>query len=309
MAPTLTQISAALRTHQELKNLGLSNNLISAQHRRGELIRLTRGVYLDGALGRQCGPEERAKAVTLALAKTRPTAVVSHQSAALLWGAPLLALPAKVHLSLPGANKNGHRQATLHSSRPAECARAIEIWKVMVTDPLTTIQDCGKTLPLQDSLAIADFFLGQGQLTVEEARLELEKTTGRGSQKVKIMARVMSPLSESPLESLANLVIHRGGLEVPQQQCQIVTPSGRAYRADFAWPHLKILLEVDGLHKYYGAYRPTEDQLRYDNLRQRELELAGWTVIRATWEDLTQRPGLLTGRLRGLGVGLRKTTP
>ena len=112
----------------------------------------------------------------------------------------------------------------------------------------------------------------------------------------------MSPLSESPLESFARLCLYQGDLEQPIQQFEIITPSGRLYRADFAWPHLKLLLEVDGLHKYYGAYRATDEQLRNDALRQRELELAGWTVIRATWGDLAQRPELLISRLRHLGV-------
>lgn len=75
------------------------------------------------------------------------------------------------------------------------------------------------------------------------------------------------------------------------------------YRLDFCWPQLKLILDVDGLHKYFGAYRPTEEQIRRDFLRQRELEQAGWTVVRATWEELEKRPALITDRLRALGVG------
>lgn len=302
MELNLSHICSAMHTHRELKEAGMSNNLISAKHRRGELIRLTRGVYLKGDIARHCTGSDRAKAVTVALQKTRPTAVVSHQSAALLWGAPLMALPPKVHLSLLGINKSGHPQAILHSHKVKECSLATDLGGVRVTNPLTTVIDCGKTMPLQESLAIADFFLKHGHLELDTAQEELERCAGRGSQKLRVVAALMSPLSESPLESFARLRLYQGGVEQPVQQFEIITPSGRLYRADFAWPHLKLLLEVDGLHKYYGAYRATDEQLRNDALRQRELELAGWTVIRATWGDLAQRPELLISRLRHLGV-------
>ncbi|MDY6052035.1 MAG: hypothetical protein SPI83_06460 [Rothia sp. (in: high G+C Gram-positive bacteria)] len=306
MELNLSHICSAMHTHRELKDSGMSNNLISAKRRRGELIRLTRGIYLKGDIARHCTDSDRAKAMAVALQKNRPTAVVSHQSAALLWGAPLLTLPPKVHLSLLGTNKSGHPQAVLHSHKVTECSLATDLGGVKVTNPLTTVVDCGKTMPLQESLAIVDFFLKHGNLKLDMVREELEQIVGRGSQKIRVVAHLMSPLSESPLESFARLRLYQGRIEQPIQQFEIMTPSGRLYRADFAWPHLKLLLEVDGLHKYYGAYRSTDAQLRNDTLRQRELELAGWTVLRATWGDLAQRPELLISRLRHLGV--RKTS-
>lgn len=306
MAPDFSQIASSLRTHQQLVRAGMSNNLISSQRRRGDIVRLTHGIYLVGDVVKECTqPADRALAVTAALAKVRPTAVVSHQSAALVWGAPLFELPAKVHLSLPRAHKAGHPQAVLHSPRPELCDRAVELAGLKVTSPLDTVVDCGKNMPLHESLAIADYLLRQGQLDGVQTRARLSQAQGKGCRKLRVIAEVMSPLSESPLESFACLRLYEGGLEMPVQQYGIETPSGRWYRADFAWPHLKVILEVDGLHKYYGAYRPTDAQLRNDAIRQRELELAGWTVVRATWGDLAQRPELLMGRLRSLGLGNR----
>ncbi|WP_237185097.1 endonuclease domain-containing protein [Rothia nasimurium] len=109
-------------------------------------------------------------------------------------------------------------------------------------------------------------------------------------------------MTESPLESLAMLRIVQSKLERPRQQLEIWTHDGRVHRADFAWESLKLLLEVDGLHKYYGAYRSPEEQLRRDALRQRSLELAGWTVVRATWDDLMNRPRVVIQRLIRGGV-------
>lgn len=303
MPVELKDICAALKTTAQLTRAGVSRSTISAQHRRQELLRLTRGVYIDGAQAQEYGPTERAIAVTAALAKNNPAALVSHQSAALLWGAPLMSLPPKVHLTLRSGHKNRHRQAILHSARPELFATSHELCGIRVTDPYTTIADCGKALPVYEGLAIADFFLRHHHLSPAHVRAYLENLRGPGAGKIRIIGRLMSAASESPLESFAIFRLYEAGLEMPSQQYELITPSGRLYRADAAWPDLGVLLEVDGLHKYFGAYRPVEAQLRNDMLRQRELELAGWTVVRATWEDVAQRPEVLISRLKQLGVG------
>ncbi|ORC25047.1 MULTISPECIES: type IV toxin-antitoxin system AbiEi family antitoxin domain-containing protein [Rothia] len=309
MPPDLATIRSALSTHQQLSRSGLSNKKISALYQRGELVRLTRGVYLNGSVARECDRRDRAIAVTLALALKRRTAVVSHQSAALLWGAPLISLPAKVHFSLRSVDNSGHKQATFHSYRPDSCDQAVDLHGVRVTPPLLTVSDCVKTLPVSESLAITDYFLRTEALHHAQIQSALHQLRGPGAHRASIVTRIMSPYSETPLESLACLRLYEDGLDSGIQQFEIRTPSGRLYRADFAWPSQMVILEVDGLHKYFGIYRKTEEQLRNDALRQRELELAGWAVIRATWEDLTQRPHIVTSKLRSLGVPNIINTP
>ena len=70
---------------------------------------------------------------------------------------------------------------------------------------------------------------------------------------------------------------------------------------DFAWPEHRLIVEFDGLEKYYRHRRPGEtieqmvlrEKAREDRIR----ELTGWTVVRITWADLA-RPELLVARLR-----------
>ncbi|MGV3102760.1 DUF559 domain-containing protein [Rothia sp. 32237D007AR] len=283
-------LAAKVKTSQQLNLEGLSKNLIGAMHRRGELIRLTRGLYISAAESRQFMPEERCIAVTLALATSHRQAVLSHASAALVWGAPLFRLPTRVELSLPRSNHRHHRQVRYHSSRPEVCEVAYEVAGFSVTDPLTTVLDCARTLPVVQALAITDYFLHRAQVSYHDVRAQLISVSGYGTSSFPLIAESMSALTESPLESLAMFRIVQSNLERPCQQLEIRTHDGRVYRSDFAWESLKLLLEVDGLHKYYGAYRPVEEQLRRDTLRQRSLELMGWTVVRATWDDLMNRP-------------------
>lgn len=54
---------------------------------------------------------------------------------------------------------------------------------------------------------------------------------------------------------------------------------------DFAFPELRVAVEVDG-----WAWHVDVERFRHDRRKQNTLELAGWTVLRFTWHDLTQRP-------------------
>lgn len=302
MHDRIERVASKVKTSQQLNFEGLSKNLIGAMHRRGELIRLTRGVYVSAAEGRQFTPEERCIAVTIALAMSHRQAVLSHASAALMWGAPLFGLPAKVELSLPRSNHRHHSQARYHSSRSDVCELARTVAGFSVTDPLTTILDCARTLPVVQALAVTDYFLHRAHVGYRDVHARLMGASGYGTSSFSLIAESMSALTESPLESLAMLRIVQSNLERPRQQLEIRAHDGRLHRSDFAWEALKLLLEVDGLHKYYGAYRPTEEQLRRDALRQRSLELMGWTVVRATWDDLMHRPQVVIQRLMRGGV-------
>jgi very-short-patch-repair endonuclease len=56
-------------------------------------------------------------------------------------------------------------------------------------------------------------------------------------------------------------------------------------RLDFAYPDQKIMIELDGRIDH-SKKRIFED----DRKRQNDLVLAGWTVLRFTWDDVTKRP-------------------
>ena len=74
-------------TRALLSSSGVSDEMIRTQLRAGRLIRLRQGVYL----ARDAWPESAADLhVMLARAEqvVNPTAVISHESAAVVWGLP-----------------------------------------------------------------------------------------------------------------------------------------------------------------------------------------------------------------------------
>jgi very-short-patch-repair endonuclease len=54
-----------------------------------------------------------------------------------------------------------------------------------------------------------------------------------------------------------------------------------------AFPEARVAVEVDG-----RAWHSAGDRFQHDRSRQNALVAAGWTVLRFTWADLTQRPDL-----------------
>jgi very-short-patch-repair endonuclease len=57
------------------------------------------------------------------------------------------------------------------------------------------------------------------------------------------------------------------------------------YTVDFVFRGAKLVLEVDGFAFHSGA-----DEFHHDRIRQNAITLAGWTVLRFTWIDVTEYP-------------------
>lgn len=65
------------------------------------------------------------------------------------------------------------------------------------------------------------------------------------------------------------------------------------YELDLAFPDEQVAVEVDG-----WAWHRDAESFRRDRQRQNALVLAGWTVLRFTWHDLTQRPDEVIAEIR-----------
>jgi very-short-patch-repair endonuclease len=72
----------------------------------------------------------------------------------------------------------------------------------------------------------------------------------------------------------------------------VVGPDG-SYRLDFAYPLLKLAIEVDG---YVWHFSP--EQQRRDHRRRNRLHINGWQVLVFTWLDVTRQPHEVAGQIR-----------
>jgi Protein of unknown function (DUF559). len=90
---------------------------------------------------------------------------------------------------------------------------------------------------------------------------------------------------ESPGEAMVLLALLRAGIEgmTTQEEVQV---ADHTYFIDIALPNLKIAIEFDGRIKYGDTVDEVHDSIEAEQRRQRDLERAGWTVIRVRWSDL-----------------------
>src|SRR4051812_26417880 len=77
---------------------------------------------------------------------------------------------------------------------------------------------------------------------------------------------------QSDLEARVLAELGRQGLPTPQVQWPVRVPGGRDIRIDFAWPDVRVALEID--HPFWHA---GFDEWRRDRARDRQLLGLGWT--------------------------------
>ena len=72
---------------------------------------------------------------------------------------------------------------------------------------------------------------------------------------------------------------------------------GRGYEPDFAWPALRLMVEVD-TYRTHGSARA----YRHDRRRDRAFRMAGWHVARFDEEEILASPDLVGGELVALAA-------
>ncbi|MFL0181664.1 MULTISPECIES: type IV toxin-antitoxin system AbiEi family antitoxin domain-containing protein [unclassified Mycobacterium] len=65
------------------------------------------------------------------------------------------------------------------------------------------------------------------------------------------------------------------------------------YKIDVAFPEIAVAIEVDG-----WAYHSGPDEFEGDRVRQNQIVLRGWTVLRFTWLDLVTAPDRVITEIR-----------
>ena len=101
----------------------------------------------------------------------------------------------------------------------------------------------------------------------------------------------------SELEEALLAACRRAKLPMPEVNA-LIDPGDddpTAIRVDFVWRDQRVIVETDG-HETHRTRRAFEE----DRLRDQRLIVAGWTVIRITWRQLTQRPDEVMQRLARL---------
>jgi very-short-patch-repair endonuclease len=267
--------------------------------RGGRLVRLDVGVYTRA--GREPAEPDGFR---YAVARLGPTAALAHASAAQALGIELVTIAPIVTVAVP----RGHRRNTIEKVTVLRRrTRAGVVWPVALPLPVTpaieTVLDLAD-LPLAHAVAAADSALRQR--IVESAELVRQVELRRywvGYPAIAAMLRHIDARAGSVAESIVRVELVEAGLPGAVSQF-VILESGRRYIVDFAWPMVKLVLEVDGY-----AVHATPEAFNADRVRQNILVEAGWTVLRVTGWDALNRPDMVVTLVaralsrRGLPVG------
>jgi very-short-patch-repair endonuclease len=250
---------------RQLLDLGLSADAITHRLAAGRLHRVHRGVY---AVGRP-GLSQRGRWMAAVLS-CGPTALLSHRSAAALWG--LWVAPSGIDVVVPHSafrRRPGvrvHRRVDLGT----EHRRLLDC--IPVTDIVSTLVDLATCTGL-DRLDRAVNDADRLDLIDPEAlRSALDEVPPRpGATRLRSLldSHTFAP-TDSALERRFLRLARAAGLPRPLTQAQV-----NGFRVDFYWPRLGLVVETDGLR-----YHRTPAQQRRDRLRDQVHTAAGLTTLR-----------------------------
>jgi very-short-patch-repair endonuclease len=158
---------------------------------------------------------------------------------------------------------------------------------VPCTDPTRTILDCASDTTAARLDAVVHQAVARKVVRIDTLKkLATASAThrhhpGRALLTQRLAARgVAGSPNPSVLESRTVRLLHRHRLPVPKAEVSW-GPGGR-YRLDFAYPGLRLVIEVDGRVAHL-----TPEKQRYDNRRGNALNRAGWTVLHYDWWEIT----------------------
>jgi very-short-patch-repair endonuclease len=158
------------------------------------------------------------------------------------------------------------------------------------------IVDSLRWLGASEAVALLDRALQQSWITMADLARRTGLRVGcRGTPQLVGLVRTAGGGERSAAERLLTGLLRKGGIEGWVANAEVSDQAGLIGVVDLAIPPARVAIEVD-----LQAHHVTPDRFQRDRSRQNRLVAAGWTVLRFTWRDLTDRPGYVLDTVRRL---------
>ncbi|MDR6555916.1 very-short-patch-repair endonuclease/predicted transcriptional regulator of viral defense system [Arthrobacter pascens] len=282
---------APVASTRQLAAAGLEERALTAAVRGGVLLRLRRGAYVRSSQWNQAKPWERdSLRIHAHYESTGGAACYSHTSAARLqscqvWnGGPL------VHVTTSYANSSTSTGPDVRTHRLPLDASEVKILQTadgrdfQVTTLERTVIDCARILRPDAAAVVGDAALRKGADLATMRRMLEDSPVKRGSRRAAAVLDSLDGRAESAGETRTRLLLRSFGVVGFQPQYELPTTSG-LFRADFADPARRVIIEFDGKAKY-AEYGPTDQVLLAERSRENALVEAGWIFLRLEWQHL-----------------------
>lgn len=270
-------------SHRQLEVLGYSIAAIQRAVSAGRLHRVDRGVF---AVGHPAVPPHGIGLA--AVLGAGDGAVLSHESAAWLWGL-LPSFPRPPHVTVP---QRGHPKASarIHHSTILETDDLAVYEEIPTTAVPRTHLDLAATVNTWLLTSAIERAERRGLLDIVATEVLLKRCgRHRGRRKLSTAIQIYrAPIfSRARSERLLRALIQDAGLPIP-----VFNTFVAGYEVDAYWEAARFAVEVDG----WDAHR-TRSAFERDPVRHEDLLLAGITCIRVTARRIEREPHAVATRL------------
>jgi predicted transcriptional regulator of viral defense system len=300
---TIMANQSGLFTAQQAHECGVTASEIQRSRADGFLESVRRGVYAMRESYRSLDDLDRhaVDARALVLRCDDPT-TISHQSAAVLLGMPLLRPDlGVVHATRPDLPASRLEAGAHHHPGALPADHVVAVGGIPVTDAARTAVDIARTHDFPRGLAAVDSALRAGA-SPEHVRAVLDYCRAwPGARGASRAVGYGDWRADNPGESWSRAILIQSGLEPTELQFEVCDDRGLVGLADFAWLEQRTLGEFDGRGKYGlepGYLTEAAGQALWrEKLREDRLRALGWEIVRWTWIDLFH-PEVLAERVR-----------
>jgi hypothetical protein len=272
----------------------LSKDQVKRRVASGALVVPHRGIYLVPAIVHGYAAHLRT-----ALLAAHGRGVVSHRSAAALWGLPIRE-PEVPEITVIGTWRPDVRDATIHRVGQLSLVDRTTRGGLPVTTPAMTLLDCASVLEPEEFERCVEYSLYRDLVTFRRLRKVVERTGGRGRRGTAALRALLDARdpelapTESELEFMTQRMIDRYNVPEPSRQRWVVTPDGDRFRLDFPYVDILLALEVDGRVCHSGR----RDFVR-DRQRTRALVRMGWSPLPYTWTEIRRHARATAAEITG----------
>ena len=270
---------------QLLGSLGFSQSGVARATSAGHLHRLHQGVYAVGHT--RLSWHGRCLAAVLACS---PGALLSHASAAWLWGL-LRQRPRAIHVTAPHPRR-ARPGLSIHHARLAAEDRAVREG-IPVTALPRTLLDLAATLPadrLQRAVERSEELRLFDLRPVDALLTRVGGHPGAGRLRTALALYRPPAFTRSGLERRFFELTREAGLPTPSMNFNV-----EEFELDAYWEPERFVVELD-VYETHGSRAAFER----DRLRQEDLKLAGIEMIRVTGPRVDREPKTVIGRVATL---------
>jgi hypothetical protein len=289
-ARTIADRQHGVITRRQALAVGFTDMGIRTQVSSRAWTRIKPGVFLTAG---------RVTSRTLIAAATVTlAAVASHQSAAELHGLPHIRNAGAI-VSIPHRLSNRFPGVVVHESTDLDDQWITDVDGLPTTTIGRTLFDLGSVLPKPVHRSVVEQSVADRRTSIHDLADVLAALGRRGRPGTTPMRELLeeigpgAALAESQLERMFLDLIFGVGVPAPQLQADLPWRTRASGRVDFLFPEHRLIVECDG-RRWHTTSEAFERDRRRDNLAQ----LAGWSVLRFTWEDLTSRSGTVLQQVK-----------